>query len=384
MPLQKSNSVRPRLGFVVHVMQVAGAEMLVTRLIERLRNKVEPTIFCLDSLGILGQKMLDAGIPVVVLGRAPGIDSALPRRFAKELHRRGIEILHAHQYTPFFYSAMAKLYGAWGVKIIFTEHGRHYPDHVSWKRRLTNRWLLSRLCFARNACCDFSARATEINDGFHRVDTIANGVDLTALTPLGTAREREQLRGRLGLDIDRLYVVCVARFHPVKDHAMLLRGWRIVQDRVPGARLLLIGDGSERERMVALAEKLGIIDSVQFWGVRHDVADLLRAVDVFTLTSETEASSLTLLEAMACECPAVITDVGGNGEHVTDGVEGWLVPRGDHITLAERLIRALECPELRNKMASAARRRVERQFSLEDTVAKYEELYRLAARVQSR
>jgi len=110
----------------------------------------------------------------------------------------------------------------------------------------------------------------------------------------------------------------------------------------------------------------------------------LRAVDVFTLTSETEASSLTLLEAMACECPAVITDVGGNGEHVTDGVEGWLVPRGDHITLAERLIRALECPELRNKMASAARRRVERQFSLEDTVAKYEELYRLAARVQSR
>lgn len=381
---QSSELVRPRVGFVVHVMQVAGAEMLVTRLIERLQDKIVPTIFCLDSLGILGQKMLDAGVPVVVLGRAPGIDSALPWRFARELQRREIDVLHAHQYTPFFYSAMAKIYGAWGVKIIFTEHGRHYPDHVSWKRRLGNRLILSRLCYARNACCDFSARATEMNDGFHHVETVANGVDLATLTPPGTVEEKEQLRGRLGLDIDRLYVACVARFHPVKDHALLLRGWKTVQSRVPSARLLLIGDGSEREKMVALAENLGIAGSVKFWGVRHDVPDILRAVDVFALTSVTEAASLTLLEAMACECPAVITDVGGNSEHVTDGVEGWLVPRHDHDALAERLILALEDPELRHKMASAARRRVQRQFSLEDTVARYEDLYRSAARGRSR
>lgn len=384
MHVQTSISARPRLGFVVHVMQVAGAEMLVTQIIERLRNKFEPTIFCLDSLGALGQKMLDFGVPVVVLGRVPGIDYALPWRFARELHRREIDILHAHQYTPFFYSAMAKLYGAWRVKIIFTEHGRHYPDHVSWKRRLTNRWLFSRLCYARSACCNFAARATEINDGLDRVETIANGVDLASFTPLGTAKEKEQLRGRLGLDTDRLYVACVARFHPVKNHAMLLRGWKIVQDRIPDARLLLIGDGADREKMVALAENLGISSSVQFWGVRHDVPDLLRAVDVFTLTSETEASSLTLLEAMACGCPAVITDVGGNGEHVTDGVDGWLVPRRDHAALAERLTRVLEEPRLRDAVASAARRRVERQFSLDDTVAKYDDLYMSAARVQSR
>jgi glycosyltransferase involved in cell wall biosynthesis len=379
MLTQPTTGGKTRVGFVVHVMQVAGAEVLVTQLIDRLRDEIEPTIFCLDSLGLLGERMEKAGVPVVVLNRSPGIDLSLPRRFAKELSRRKVDVVHAHQYTPFFYSALAKLCGAWRAKIVFTEHGRHYPDIVSWKRKFANRTLFSRLSYARTACCDFSGQAAERNDGFQPVETIRNGVDLASFASRGTPTDREQLRRRLGLESDRLYVGCVARFHPVKDHPMLLRAWKSVQANFPQARLLLIGDGPEKDRMIALAKSLGILESVSFWGVRHDVAEILQAIDVFSLTSVSEASSLTLLEAMASECPVVITDVGGNGEHVTHGVEGWLVPRHDHEKLAAQLQQLLEQPELRKKMAFGARQRVEKEFSLEQTVERYRSLYVSAA-----
>ena len=366
---------KPRIGFVVHVMQVAGAEMLVKQIIERLQEDIEPVIFCLDAQGLLGQQLELKGVPVIVLNRLPGIDHSLPSRFAKALRRHRIDILHAHQYTPFFYSSLAKLCGAWNVKVIFTEHGRHYPDVVSWKRRLANRLLLSRLSCARTACCDFAARATEVHDGFHTVETIPNGVDLATFPRRSNPGERLALRQRLGLESDLLYVACIARFHPVKDHGTLLQAWRIVQAKIPQARLLLVGDGPERVKMESLASELGIADKVRFWGIRHDVPDILRAIDVFTLTSLSEASSLTLLEAMACECPVVVTDVGGNSEHVTDGIEGLIVPRQDQRKLAECLQSILLRPEWRERMGLAARQRVEKQFSLQNTIARYQRLY---------
>ncbi|MFN6129404.1 MAG: glycosyltransferase [Planctomycetota bacterium] len=379
MLLRPSNVSLPRIGFVVHVMQVAGAEMLVKQLIDRLQGKIDPTIFCLDAIGLLGERMQAAGVPVVVLNRSSGIDTALPGRFAKELRQRKIDVLHAHQYTPFFYSALAKLRGARKTKIIFTEHGRHYPDRVSWKRRLANRIILCRQSYANTACCEFSARATEVNDGFPKVECIPNGVDLARFPKRGTDIEQAAMRDRLGLDPELLYVGCIARFHPVKDHGTLLRAWQKVQSRVPNARLILIGDGPERVKMEALAESLGIAGTANFWGIRHDVPDILRAIDLFTLTSVSEASSLTLLEAMACECPPVVTDVGGNSEHITHGVEGWLAPRADHEKLADQLQHALRNPELRSQAAAAGRLRVEKQFNLNDTIARYEQLYLSAA-----
>jgi glycosyltransferase involved in cell wall biosynthesis len=183
------------------------------------------------------------------------------------------------------------------------------------------------------------------------------------------------LRQSLGLKNDLLYVGCIARFHPVKDHPMLLRAWKRVCTNMPQARLLLVGDGPEKVKLQSLADELGISDTVEFWGIRNDVPNILRSIDVFTLTSVTEASSLTLLEAMACACPVVITDVGGNGEHVTDGVEGWLVPRHDDESLAERLQQTLRDHDQRSRMAAHARLRVERQFSLENTLSNYEDLF---------
>src|SRR5688500_4857436 len=97
-----------RIGFVVHVMQVAGAEVLVAETIRRLGSSLDPVIFCLDAIGPLGEQLQAEGVPVVSFARRPGRDWRVAGRLAGELGRRRIEVVHAHQYTPFFYSALAR------------------------------------------------------------------------------------------------------------------------------------------------------------------------------------------------------------------------------------------------------------------------------------
>ena len=168
---------------------------------------------------------------------------------------------------------------------------------------------------------------------------------MQALPARGNASEQAELRQRLGLDPETPYAACIARFHPVKDHATLVRAWAQVHDALPNAKLLLVGDGPERENLEQQIQILTrsneqFASSIEFLGIRNDVADILRAVDVFTLTSVSEAASLTLLEAMASGCASVVTDVGGNAEHLREGVDGFLVPRSDDQQLADRLLKA--------------------------------------------
>jgi len=375
MALQAPQATRPKVAFLMHLMQVAGAEVLVTQIIDRLKERFDFQVICLDGLGQLGQQLLDRGTSVVVLGRKPGIDWQTVSRLRNHLRKESVDLLHAHQYTPFFYAALARITGAWRTKILMTEHGRFYPDVVSWKRRLANRHVLTRACDHATACCRFSAQSLEVNDGFSNVETLYNGVDIQQMAPRGTDQEVADRRQHLGLRQDRLYVACIARFHPIKDHATLVKGWPEVVKRVPHARLLLVGDGAQQNEIKRLAEDLGVSESIEFWGIRHDVAEILRAVDLFVLPSLSEAASLTLLEAMSCQCPPVVTHVGGNPEHVSDGVEGRLVPRGDFVRMAEALVDLLGNSPLRRAMGLASRQRVINDFDLNQAIRRYAELY---------
>lgn len=364
-----------RVGFVVHVMQVAGAEVLVAETVRRLRGRIEPTIFCLDALGTLGERLRAEGVEVVCLGRRPGRDWRVAWRLARAARERRVEVLHAHQYTPFFYSALARILSFSELRVVLTEHGRHYPDLVRPLRRAVNRLVLDRLADAVNACCAFSAEGLAHVDGFAgaRIEIIENGIDLARYRLAG---DREALRRDLGLDPKRRYVTAVARFHPVKDHAMLLRAFARVAEVRSDVDLLLAGDGPLRGELEKFTESLGISGRVRFLGVRSDVPALLQASDLFTLTSVSEAASLTLLEAMASGLAVVVTDVGGNPEIVREGVEGLLVPRGDAEAEAAALLRLLDDPALAAALGGAGRARVEERYQLERTIDSYFALYR--------
>ncbi|MCE9529637.1 MAG: glycosyltransferase [Planctomycetes bacterium] len=364
-------------------MQVAGAEVLVAETVRRLRGRIDPTIYCLDSVGPLGEKLIAEGVPVISLGRQPGRDYGIAWRLARSIRERRIQVVHAHQYSPFFYAALAKIAARGRFRLILTEHGRHFPDVVSPLRRGVNRIVLARLADAVNACCEFSAKALSRIDGFagRRIEVIENGIDLDRYQ---NTLEKHELRRKLGLETNRKYVAMIARFHPVKDHGMLLRAIARVAAVRSDVDLLLVGDGPLRGDLERQTRELGLSDRVRFLGIRHDVPEILQAIDLFALTSVSEAASLTLLEAMAAAMPVVVTAVGGNPEIVREGIDGLLVKRGDDATAANAMLSLLEDPILAQRMGESGQARVEDLYRLDQTVERYFDLYRSLARNRRR
>jgi glycosyltransferase involved in cell wall biosynthesis len=204
------------------------------------------------------------------------------------------------------------------------------------------------------------------------IEIIENGIDIDRYS---ARADRNALRQRLGLSADRQYVGVIARFHPVKDHAMLVRAFAQVAIERPAVDLLLVGDGVLRTDLERQVQELGIQERVRFLGVRSDVPDILAAIDVFALTSLSEAASLTLMEAMATGLPVVVTAVGGNPDIVRDGCEGLLVPRGDAAATARALGQLLDDPASARAMGQAGRERATQRYQLQQTIDRYWDLY---------
>ena len=367
---------RPAVAHVLHRMQYAGAEVLAADLLRKLGDRFAFTVLCLDGRGELGEAMAAEGWDVVDLGRRPGVDLGVARRLGRELKRRRVDLVHAHQYTPFFYAGLGRLLTRTrGTPILFTEHGRHYPDPRKLKHVVANRALLGRQDRV-TAVGHFVKRALVANEGIAdaRIEVIHNGIDVEAFTPKNDA-SRAEARRRLELADDTPVLMQVARFHPVKDHATAIRALGRLAEAGVAFTMVFVGDGETRGDMESLATACNVRNRCRFVGVRDDVRDLLPAADAFVLSSVSEGVSVTLLEAMATGLPVAATDVGGNGEVVAHRHTGLLSPRGDPDALAQHLALLLADPALRRDMGDAAVHRAHEHFTQSRMHARYAELY---------
>ena len=144
------------------------------------------------------------------------------------------------------------------------------------------------------------------------------------------------------------------------------------------ARLDVIGEGTDRERILYTIHDLGLVDRVRLLGKKSplEVVELLQQSDIFILASLSEGISNAVLEAMACGLPVVTTECGGMREAVTDGVEGFVVPVRDPAVMARALTDLCRDAELRRRAGAAARARVLHEFTLDQQIDKWMELYR--------
>jgi len=357
---------------------VGGAEVLAARLARRLRRAFRFVFACLDEVGPLGEELRAEGFPVVLLGRKAGLDWGCPWRLARLLREQQVDVVHAHQYTPFFYGLVARMRGPWRP-ILFTEHGRHQPDYPRRKRMLANRLFLSRR--DRVVGVGEAVRQALINnEGIpgQRVGVLYNGIDVDAFASAG---DRAAARRDLGAGPGEFLLLQVARLDYLKDHATAVRTLARVVTQAPNARLVLVGDGPERPAIEAQVRKLNLADKVRLLGTRADVARLLHGADAFLLTSTSEGIPLTVIEAMAVGLPVVATDVGGLREVVTDGETGFLAPAKDDAALAEHLLRLAADADLRRRLGGAGRSRAKRCFDEPRMADDYGRLYRELAAV---
>jgi glycosyltransferase involved in cell wall biosynthesis len=196
---------------------------------------------------------------------------------------------------------------------------------------------------------------------------IRNGIDLDAI-PEASAEDREQARARLGLHPSEPLVVCLGRLARAKGQDVLLRAWPAVRERVPEARLVLVGSGPDAKM---LGRRAGA--GVELVGERSDVLDWLAAADVVAQPSRWEAMSLALLEAMARGRSVVVTDVPGTSETLAD-VPGAVVPVDAPEPLAEAIAARLLDPARADAEGKENRRRAER-FDLRHMTSAFVEVY---------
>ena len=178
---------------------------------------------------------------------------------------------------------------------------------------------------------------------------------------------------------DAQIVGVVARLEAEKGHRTLLEAWPLVLAEVPSARLLIIGEGSERDSLEAQVVSLGIEDRVVFTGRREDVPAVTAALDVAVLPSYREAQGLSVLEAMALGRPVIASRVGGIPEMIEDGVSGLLVEPHDCDALAAGIVRLLTDHPLADMIAHRGHELVHDRFCIELMVHSISDLYDQAA-----
>jgi glycosyltransferase involved in cell wall biosynthesis len=350
-----------RVVFVTPDLRMGGAERQLVTLAGALDpSRFVVTVLCIKGLGPMQAELAARGVEVLCL-HAGERKRALPRSLAAltlELRRRRAEVVVTHGLSANVLGRVAATLARAQARITWKHNCGHLGRHGLLER--CSERVLGRLCtrYIGVAHGQVPYLLGYLRLSPTKLRIVHNSVDPARYPPPADRR------GELGLDECDAVVAVNAVLRREKDHPTILRAIQRLARRLPRVKLLLIGDGPERARLLQLAAELEIDRRVLFLGSRADAPELLACADVVALASRTvECFPYAILEAMAMRRPAVCTAVGGLPEMIEDGVTGYLVPPSDPHALAAALGRVLDRADRGRAMGEAARLRLEKRFA---------------------
>jgi sugar transferase (PEP-CTERM/EpsH1 system associated) len=366
-------TARIKVAHVLHSFDIGGLENGLVNLINHMDpDRFHHYVCCMTRSGRSAARVHSPNVDILEFDKQPGGNWWLPLMLRRRFREIDPDIVHSRNW-----GAIDAVVGARLARVPAVVHGEHGRNDVDPDGKVTKHNLVRRALgpmVDRIVCVSEDLGQWLVEDvgiRSEKVRTIHNGVDIDRFRP-GNASE---LRARCGFAADELLIGTVGRLDPIKDQGTLIDAFaRLNRDSRP-ARLLVVGDGPSRGELEESARRAGVASLVTFFGMRDDIAELLRLFDLFVLPSIGEGISNTILEAMASGLPVVATRVGGNPELVAEGETGALVPRRRADALAAALQVYLEDETRLRAHSTAARRRAECRFSLARMVRQYEALY---------
>ena len=354
---------------------MGGVEVFLQQLVSRLdRRRFEPSVLSLCPIGRVGERIRELGVPIDSLDQrqeaGPRELVAAVRQLRSRLRRQPVDLVHSQLYRANVVTSVAARLVRPRPVVVTAQHSLYAMTGKSAER--VARWLrpLSDVIVAVSPVVrDYLMTSDGVPA--EKIRVINNGVDVERFRP----GSESALRERLSAGPDTLLVGVVGRLSEEKGIDLLLDAMAQLRSRAPRLRLAIVGDGPERAALELRVERLGLGDQVVFLGMRQDIDRLLRAFDVFAMPSRKEALPIALLEAMASGCCIVASRVGGIPLVLEDGVEGRLCEADSVSSLRASLEPVLEDPELRSRLARAARERVESELTLDQTARQHERLY---------
>jgi glycosyltransferase involved in cell wall biosynthesis len=372
-----------------------GAQVHVQDLVQRLpRQRFDVEVVTLSD-GPAVRRIRATGTPVQVIDDAD--DGVAFESLMGLLEGRPPDVLHNHMFRAEVLGTEAALrlaeLGIAKPYVVSTVHSSRIrsAEDQALLRRLTPQ-MDQLICVSRSIVAKLIAEGRTPAP----VELIYNGVDLQRYEFTEACCT---LPEEYGFHEGAPLVGVVARLEPEKGHVTLIEAWPQVLAHVPEARLLIIGEGSQRATLEALAESLGLLGEecsgdrcvgtrgarpgakIVFTGLRDDVPAVTAALDVAVLPSYREAQGLAILEAMALRRPVVATQVGGVPEMIANGRTGLLVPPRDAKALGAAIVRFLTDHPLADTLARAGHDFVHANFSVEHMVDAVSAIYEEGAAV---
>jgi sugar transferase (PEP-CTERM/EpsH1 system associated) len=374
------DNLPPLLVHVIYRFGVGGLENGLVNLINHLpEHRYRHAVVCLtDSNKAFSDRIRRKNVSIYELRKREGQDWQALIKFYRLVKQLKPAIVHTRNLAAIEYQFPALLAG---VKYrVHSEHGWDVfdPDGSNkkyrWLRRLMGSMIHRFIPLSRHLEHYLAEKA-----GIPRrkITRICNGVDTSVFYP-----RKEPQRALHGCPIlldNKILIGTVGRMHGVKDQLTLVKAFVKTCEMQPPLKektaLILVGDGPLRQEAINLLQQHGLTEQAWLPGERHDVADILRQLDVFVLPSQAEGISNTILEAMATGLPVIATNVGGNAELVEEGVTGHLVTREDYTAMAN-LIRDYALDESQRKeLGQNGYRRVLQEFSIDVMVGRYQHAY---------
>lgn len=362
---------RPRVLHVVQSMNYGGMERVIADLITHTDpQRFELHLLCLEYLGRFSEG-LERAAKLHVASPMSALSFVHPAALAKQIAAISPDIVHTHSGIWYKGSLAARRAGV--STTLHTEHGRRSPDPV------LDRFIDGRAARRTDAVVAVSERLAQdlpasLRIPRERVVCIPNGIDADLFVP---RPDSGKLRRELGVPAEAPIIGSIGRLEPIKGYDVMIAAFgRFVEsDAGRDAHLVIGGEGSARRELEQLADRFGVASRVHLLGWRDDIHDLLSAFSLFSMSSRSEGTSISLLEAMSVGLPSVVTDVGGNRAVLGPTLEDSLVPSEDSQALAGAWARVLAGSESRAVRGATARRRVVESFGARTVAASYEDLY---------
>ena len=345
-----------------------GAKTHVLSLLRNLNETITAQLVCFRD-GPFAEEARSLGIPVEIMGgnNIP----RLRRQLTSYIKEGGYQLIHCHGSRANMVGALLR--GSTSLPVVSTVHSDYRLDYMGRPfARLTfgaiNAWALRKLDYrvgVSDAMVDLLISRGFAPDRFY---AIYNGIDFAPAPPQG---DRLPYLRSLGADVDENSVVVgiAARLNPVKDMSTLVRGFALAHEACPRLRLVIAGDGEEREKLGELAKELGVEKEVTFAGwISGGMDRFYSALDINALTSLSETFPYALTEGARFHLATVATAVGGIPYLIDQDVSGYLFTPGDAKTLGKRLAALGNDDALRRDMGEKLYEKASRDFSIQKTV----------------
>jgi glycosyltransferase involved in cell wall biosynthesis len=382
--LHQSNSrtyrppARPRRVLMLSTAMGAGggAEEQVIQLAYGMKSRgLDVRIVSLLAPSPMPAGFEERGIPLLHLGMRKSIpDPRAIRRYNQIVREFEPDVVHTHLVHANLLGRIGRMFQPVPA-LVCTLHSltmtgvkRDRSPIFEIAHRLTDRWC-DRMTAICHSAAEYAVRRRAVLAW--KMSVVHNGIDTKEFSP--DASVRQAMRRELGVEAKFVWLA-VGRLEIQKAYPVLLKAMSLLP--ADDSVLLICGQGSLRAELETVAAKLGVASRVRFLGMRKDVPKLMNAADGMVLSSDIEGLPLVLLQAGASALPMVSTDVGGNGEAVIDGENGWLVPPQSPQRLARAMARLMSLAVAeRRAMGEKGRQRVCNLFETERVVERWLALY---------